>query len=58
VEKSLVVVEAAEDAVATTIRGTHASRANRAGKFSCFLKQPDVWKCGREPQAIKTKEEL
>src|SRR5437667_9247464 len=53
VESDLAVVVEAAAAVATTIRGTHASRANRAGSFLVFWKQPDAWMCGPAPQAKK-----
>jgi hypothetical protein len=43
VGRSLVAVgAAAADEVATIIRGTHASRANRAGSFLVSWKQPDA----------------
>jgi hypothetical protein len=43
VESDLAVaVEEAADEVATTIRGMHASRANHAGSFLVFWKQPDA----------------
>jgi hypothetical protein len=43
VESALAVgVGEAADEVATTIKGMHASRANHAGSFLVFWKQPDA----------------
>jgi hypothetical protein len=42
VESGLVAAVEEGDAGAMIIRGTHASRANRAGSFLVSWKQPDA----------------
>ncbi len=51
----LVAVEAGADAGAMTIRDTHASRANHAGRFVGFCSQPESQWCGPALQAITSR---
>ena len=55
-ESGLAAVVVAEGA--TTIKGTHASHANRAGSFLVFWSSRTRRYAGRAPQVIKTQEEL
>src|SRR3984957_16082389 len=48
---AVAAAEAVADVGAMTIRGTHATRANRAGSFLVSWKQPDARRCEPAPLA-------